>query len=226
MTKKINLDPKWVMLLIWLSLVCLICWMSSCTTTSKVNKFVTKNPVYTANLCDSLYPIKTSTDTQYITDSGLLQEYEREFAVLYAMIDSMTLDSAKIFFRTIVKERFVPKERIVTVTKESTAKLDKAKFEWNEKEKGHILEKEELRAKINALEAQKEKLIEDKDKAEKARKTANNWAMRWLIGFLCTNILENSVRLVMLLTLMINNCYSPKKITIFSLRYSFKHAQL
>ncbi len=26
-------------------------------------------------------------------------------------------------------------------------------------------------------------LEEDKDKAEKARKTANNWAMRWLIGF-------------------------------------------
>jgi len=110
--------------------------MASCTTTSKVNKFVTKNPVYTANLCDSLYPIKTSTDTQYITDSGLLEQYEKEFAVLYAMIDSMTLDSAKIFFK-----------------------------------------------KINALEAQKEKLIEDKDKAVKARKTANNWAMRWLIGF-------------------------------------------
>ena len=183
MVKKINIDPKWVMLLVWALLVLLICWISSCTTAKKVNKFVTKNPVYTANLCDSLYPIKTSTDTQYITDSGLLQEYEREFAVLYAMIDSMTLDSAKIFFRTIVKERFVTKERIITITKESTAKLDKAKFEWNEKEKGHILEKEELRAKINALEAQKEKLIEDKDKADKARKTANNWAMRWLIGF-------------------------------------------
>lgn len=170
-----NIDPKWWLLLGWITLVyLLITLFSSCTTARKVDKFINKNPLYSAKLCDSLYPIKTDVVTYYETDSALLNQYEIEFAELYKLLDSlMTVDtSLKGAFtkvKTVVQRVEVPKIKVVEKTKESTARLTAQRLEFEKKEREHINEKEGLRKRVNDLEQELEKAKSEEKKAKKER---------------------------------------------------------
>lgn len=177
-----NIDPKWWLLLGYLTVVyLLITFCSSCVTESKVTKFLNKNPSYSANLCDSLYPIKTDVITYYETDSSLLQQYEIEFAELYKLLDSlMTVDtSLKGAFtkvKTVVQRVEVPKIKVVEKTKENTARLTAQRLEFEKKESAHINEKEGLRKRVNDLE---EGLAKAKSEENKAKKERNRYL--WLL---------------------------------------------
>lgn len=177
-----NIDPKWWLLLGWLTLAFIIInFCSSCTTTKKVDKFISKNPTYSAKLCDSLYPIKTDVVTYYETDSALLNQYEIEFAELYRLLDSLmtvdtTLKGAFTKVKTIVQKVEVPKIKVVEKTKESTARLTAQKLEFEKKETAHINEKEELRKRRNDLE---DELAKAKSEEKKAKKERNRYL--WLL---------------------------------------------
>jgi hypothetical protein len=109
-------------------IVFVIAILSSCMTAKKADKFLDKNPEFSAKQCADRFPIKETIDTLTVYDTTLIKAYEMEYGYLYHIIDSLlgkqVSDSTKKEIVTIFQEKKVPviKYKYITKVQESTAK--------------------------------------------------------------------------------------------------------
>lgn len=180
---------KWIERAFWLSFYILILWgCTSCATQKNAEKYLKKHPEWIANTCDSLFPIQSQIIVEYATDSSLLEQYEKEFADMWFVIDSLVSDTDKVrIIREAVGNLPTPKTKVVTITKESTAKLDAQKYKYEgliltlngtiERQAKTLKEQAELSEKrITSLG---EDLQEEKERADKIRGQRNRYF--WLL---------------------------------------------
>jgi hypothetical protein len=86
-----------------------------------------KHPEATAKECADRFPIKETIDTIEVIDNELISAYEREYAQMYAMIDSLIITKCD----TVYKDKIIeiiknipgkPQIKVITKIQESTAK--------------------------------------------------------------------------------------------------------
>ena len=110
-------------------IVLFITLLASCMTPKKADKFLDKNPEFTAKQCADRFPIMETTDTLTVYDTALIKAYEMEFGYLYYMLDSLLgkqiPDSTKKEIVTIFQDKKVPvvKYKYITKVQESSAKV-------------------------------------------------------------------------------------------------------
>ena len=89
-------------------IVFVIAILSSCMTAKKADKFLDKNPEFSAKQCAERFPIKETIDTLTVYDTTLIKAYEMEYGYLYHIIDSLlgkqVSDSTKKEIVTIFQE--------------------------------------------------------------------------------------------------------------------------
>lgn len=105
----------------------IIVFMVSCANPKKLHRMMDNLPEATAKECANRFPIKETIDTIEVIDKELIAAYEREYAGMYAMIDSLintkcdTVYRDKII-RIIKKIPCKPETKIIIKTQENTAK--------------------------------------------------------------------------------------------------------
>ena len=110
-------------------IVFVIAILSSCMTAKKADKFLDKNPEFSAKQCAERFPIKETIDTLTVYDTTLIKAYEMEYGYLYHIIDSLlgkqVSDSTKKEIVTIFQDKKVPvvKYKYITKVQESSAKV-------------------------------------------------------------------------------------------------------
>lgn len=101
--------------------------LASCANPKKLHRMMDNLPEATAKECADRYPIKETIDTIQITDTELLEAYEREYAGMYAMIDSLINTKCD----TVYKDKIIeiiknipgkPQIKVITKIQENTAK--------------------------------------------------------------------------------------------------------
>jgi CHASE3 domain sensor protein len=126
-----------------------------------------KLPEATAKECDQRFPIKETIDTIQVPDDELIAAYEREYAGMYAMIDSLI--NAKC--DTVYKDKIIeiikkipgkPQIKHIVKTKENTAKqqviidsCQKMSSQLNQKLDKQIQISNELTAKLHNVKGQR-----------------------------------------------------------------------
>lgn len=101
--------------------------LTACNTPKKLHRMMDNLPEAAAKECATRFPIKETIDTIEVTDAQLIEAYEREYAGMYAMIDSLV--NAKC--DTVYKDKIIeiikkipgkPEIKHIVKTQESTAK--------------------------------------------------------------------------------------------------------
>lgn len=106
-------------------LVCVV--LIGCNTPKKLHRMMDNLPEASAKECAIRFPIKETIDTIEITDNELISAYEREYAEMYAMIDSLINTKCDTVYRDkiieiIKKIPSKPEIKHIIKTQESTAK--------------------------------------------------------------------------------------------------------
>ncbi len=124
-------------------------------------------PEASAKECANRFPIKETIDTIQITDTELLEAYEREYAGMYAMIDSLINTKCDTIYRDKIIEIIKnipgkPQIKVITKIQENTAKqqviidsCQKMTSQLNEKLNNQIQISNELTAKLDNVKGQR-----------------------------------------------------------------------
>lgn len=112
---------------------------ASCATPSRLHRHMDKLPEATAKECATRYPIKETIDTIEVNDTELLEAYEREYAGMYAMIDSLINAKCDTVYRDKIIEIIKkipgkPEIKHIVKTQESTARLDTLRLSYLRRE--------------------------------------------------------------------------------------------
>lgn len=105
----------------------IIVFMVSCANPKKLHRMMDNLPEATAKECANRFPIKETIDTIEVTDKELIAAYEREYADMYAMIDSLINTKCDTVYRDkiirIIKNiPGKPQIKHIIKTQENTAK--------------------------------------------------------------------------------------------------------
>ena len=153
---------------------------ASCSTQRNAEKFAAKNPKWEAERCAAKFPVKESTDTLYQFDTTLQESYEREFAYLNYLLDSLVTKGSDTVtvdrIRELIKLREVPKTVTIVKTVESTAKLEVLRLQHKKEIEGCELRANEKQSELIEL---KKKYTEQGEKLSRTKKTRNTYF--WLL---------------------------------------------
>jgi hypothetical protein len=139
----------------------------SCANPNKLHKIMDRLPEASAKECANRFPIKETIDTIQITDTELLEAYEREYAGMYAMIDSLINTKCDTIYRDKIIEIIKnipgkPQIKVITKIQENTAKqqviidsCQKMTSQLNEKLNNQIQISNELTAKLDNVKGQR-----------------------------------------------------------------------
>ena len=117
-----------------------------------------KLPEASAKECAIRFPIKETIDTIQVPNDELIAAYEREYAGMYAMIDSLI--NAKC--DTVYKDKIIeiikkipgkPQIKHIVKTQESTAKLDTLRLSYLRRESILIKENADCSSDLNKYKA-------------------------------------------------------------------------
>lgn len=131
---------------------------ASCATPSRLHRDMDKLPEAAAKECATRYPIKETIDTIEVKDTELLEAYEREYAGMYAMIDSLINAKCDTVYRDKIIEIIKkipgkPEIKHIIKTQESTARLDTLRLSYLRRESILIKENADYSAELNKYKA-------------------------------------------------------------------------
>ncbi|CAB4140423.1 hypothetical protein UFOVP402_30 [uncultured Caudovirales phage] len=196
-----NPPPLGPFLLALLAAFLLVLIGSSCSPQKRISKLLDKHPGIALVECEDRAIIETGRDTVIVQDTQLLSAYEAEFAYLNTILDSLlsagcdTVTIEKIRqIKTQLPQRPCP-EKIVTVTKESTAKLEVLRLQCATLEKDLRSQIVTARSQIAKCEKQLDDTIEHNYKLRKQRNTYL-WLLLLLLGWTFRKPLLKLIRLL------------------------------
>ena len=196
-----NPPPLGPFLLALLAAFLLVLLGSSCSPQNRMAKLMDKNPGIAAVECEDRFPVLETTDTVTVQDSALLAAYEQEFAYLNTILDSLLsagCDTVTIEKIREIKTQLPVKpcpEKVVTVTKESTAKLEVLRSQFATKEKDLRSQIVTAQSQIAKCETAKEKAVAKLDRIKKQRNTYL-WLLLLLLGWTFRKPLLKAIRLL------------------------------
>jgi hypothetical protein len=120
--------PNWMIIALAISLL-LTLLFTSCSPAKRLDRLARNHTPAAAVVCHKYFPILESSDTVTVTDTALLDAYEQEFAYLSHLLDSLLTSGCDTITIERIRELKVQlpskpcPEKVVTVTKESTARL-------------------------------------------------------------------------------------------------------
>ena len=174
--------PVWPLIALLIALFLLMLG-SSCSPQKRISNLLDKHPGFALVECEERYPVIETTDTVTVQDSALLAAYEQEFAYLTTMLDSLLSAGCDTVTVERVKElvRYQPAkpcpEKVVTVTKESTAKLEVLRKQCEQTEKDLRSQLATSNKKLAKAEQERDKAVGSLDKVKKQR----NRYLWWVI---------------------------------------------